>query len=374
MTDPAASYDVAVVGGGLVGSAIAYGLAREGLKTALIDEGDVALRASRGNFGLVWVQSKGLDFPPYAHWTRSSSDLWGDFARELRELTGIEVAHQRPGGIALCLTEEELNAAEMQNQRLRQQLGDRYDYEMLDNKALRARIPEVSEAVAGASYCPHDGHVNPLYLLRALHAGLGKLGGAYLPQGPVDEIQKSDSGFALKARGGDLACDRVVLTAGHGNSRLAPMVGLAAPLRPLRGQLMITERVQPFLSHPTLDLRQTAEGSLQVGVSHEEVGFDDGTTAGIMKAMAERAVATFPFLGSVRVVRTWGAIRIMTPDGVPVYDASESCPGAYLAVCHSGVTLAAVHARRLPGWIAGRESLPELAPFTAGRFDVQAAG
>ena len=66
-------YDAIVIGGGLVGSAIAYGLARAGLKAALLDEGDVAFRASRGNFGLVWVQSKGDGAPHYQRWTRQSA-------------------------------------------------------------------------------------------------------------------------------------------------------------------------------------------------------------------------------------------------------------------------------------------------------------
>ncbi len=67
-------FDAIVIGGGLVGAAIAYGLVRAGLKPALIDEGDVAFRASRGNFGLVWVQSKGLGAPHYQRWTRASAD------------------------------------------------------------------------------------------------------------------------------------------------------------------------------------------------------------------------------------------------------------------------------------------------------------
>ena len=69
-------YDAIVIGGGLVGSAIAYGLVRAGLGTALLDEGDVAFRASRGNFGLVWVQSKGDGAPHYQRWTRRSADEW----------------------------------------------------------------------------------------------------------------------------------------------------------------------------------------------------------------------------------------------------------------------------------------------------------
>ena len=79
-TGPARELDVAVVGGGLVGAAIAWGLARLGERVAVLDEGDVAYRASRGNFALVWVQSKGLGMAPYAAWTKRSSDGWTDFA------------------------------------------------------------------------------------------------------------------------------------------------------------------------------------------------------------------------------------------------------------------------------------------------------
>src|ERR1700749_1916392 len=102
-------YDAIVIGGGLVGSAIAYGLAREGLKTALIDEGDVAFRASRGNFGLVWVQSKGLGAPHYQRWTRLSAEEWPKLAAELGERTGIAVGLEQPGGVQLCLGEEEFS-------------------------------------------------------------------------------------------------------------------------------------------------------------------------------------------------------------------------------------------------------------------------
>ena len=94
-------YDAIVIGGGLVGSAIAYGLAREGLRVALVDEGDVAYRASRGNFGLVWVQSKGDGAPHYQRWTRRSADQWPALA-VLKPLRAVhyravpEVSSARP--------------------------------------------------------------------------------------------------------------------------------------------------------------------------------------------------------------------------------------------------------------------------------------
>ena len=98
--------EIAVVGGGLVGAAIAWGLARLGKRVTVLDEGDDALRASRGNFALVWVQSKGLGMPPYAAWTRRSADGWARLAAALKVETGIDVAHQRPGGLTLSLSDD----------------------------------------------------------------------------------------------------------------------------------------------------------------------------------------------------------------------------------------------------------------------------
>ena len=81
--------DIVVVGGGVVGGAMALGLARGGARVTVLDEGDVAFRASRGNFALVWVQSKGLGMPDYAMWSRRSAEQWHELADVLHEDTGI---------------------------------------------------------------------------------------------------------------------------------------------------------------------------------------------------------------------------------------------------------------------------------------------
>src|SRR5579863_9830596 len=94
------AYDLIVIGGGLVGGAIAWGAAREGASVALIDQGDIAFRAARGNFGLVWVQSKGAGMPAYAHWTRTSAELWPELADALADAADIDVALKQRGGLA----------------------------------------------------------------------------------------------------------------------------------------------------------------------------------------------------------------------------------------------------------------------------------
>jgi glycine/D-amino acid oxidase-like deaminating enzyme len=163
-----------------------------------------------------------------------------------------------------------------------------------------------------------------------------------------------------------------VLAAGLGNKELAPLAGLDAPVRPVRGNIVVTERVAPVIPL-THTIRQMPEGGLLLGDSYEEAGYDDFTSLTPLKAITARAVRTFPFLRGVNVVRTWAALRVMSPDGLPVYDQSQRYPGAFVATCHSGVTLCAAHALRYADYVADGALSPELARFTAGRFRVPQA-
>ncbi len=210
-----AAYDAVVIGGGLVGSAVALGLADAGLSVAVLDEGDVAYRASRGNFGLVWVQSKGDGMSAYAEWTRSSADLWPGFAESLSAELGVDIGYRKPGGFHLCLSEDEFEERKNLLQRLHNQVGQ-YDYRLLDHQDLRAMLPGIGEAVVGGSYCPHDGHVSPLYLLRALHHGLARRQADYRPNCRVQRIERDGDHFAVASDSGRITAARVVLAAGPG--------------------------------------------------------------------------------------------------------------------------------------------------------------
>ncbi|MBU9326279.1 FAD-binding oxidoreductase [Burkholderia multivorans] len=361
------SFDVVVAGGGLVGMALAWGLARLGERVAVCDGDDIAFRAARGNFGLVWVQGKGGRCLPYARWSRESSERWGAFAAQLQRETGVDCGFERPGGIELFEHATDMNEAIALLESLRRQ-DAALAYEALDPAELRRRIPAASAALAGALWSLNDGHANPLYTLRALLQAFLQSGGVYLPRHDVVDIRPRAGRFEVDTRDVRLDAARVVLAAGLDNARLAPMVDMAAPISPLRGQIMVTERLAPFLAYPTLVVRQTQEGSVLLGDSAEDVGFDDGQTRPAMADIARRARTAFPALAHARIVRAWGALRIMTPDGLPVYEASRTHPGAYLAICHSGVTLAATHADLVAPWIAGRAAPAELSAFTTARF------
>jgi len=368
-------YDIAIVGGGLVGAAIGWGIAPSRPRIAILDEGDLALRASRGNFALVWVQGKGAGMPRYGMWTLRAAESWGAFAESLERQTGIDVHYRRPGGFHIALSRGELDRRVADLAQIQAQPGmPTIHLEALDPAALRTLLPEIGPEVAGATYSKHDGHCNSLRLLRALHTGFRLQGGTYLADHRVDSIAHAHGEFRIATNGGEIRAASIVLAAGLDNARLAPMVGMAMPVHPVRGQILATEKTGRFLDYPVSTVRQTDEGTVLIGDSHEEAGFDTRATTDVLAAMADRAQRMFPRLARLNVVRSWAALRVMPRDGSALYEASSDCPGAYALATHSGVTLAPNHALVLARHIARAERTAEpFQAFSARRFDVPKA-
>jgi glycine/D-amino acid oxidase-like deaminating enzyme len=365
------SNEVIVVGGGLVGAAIAYGAAKAGSSVTLIDQGDTAHRASRGNFGLIWLQSKGAGFPRYARWARDAVDHWPPLAKELLELTGIDVDLQQNGGFWFGFTDAEVAARKKMLAEIHNTVGD-IPFQMLNHQELKERLPAVGPTVVGGSWCPLDGHVNPLKLLHALHVGIKLRSGKIYNGVDISDVCYIEKGSHFEAKSKDGRTwrgSKIVLAAGLSNKQLAPQLGLYAPVEPVRGQVLITERLKPFLPYPTNKVRQTREGTVQLGFSIEDVGLDDGTTVSAIEWIAKRSVATFPILANVKLVRAWGALRVMTPDGSPIYQESSKYPGAFTATSHSGVSLAGSHVYEIGPWVAGVTKGPDsLNEFAGERF------
>lgn len=360
--------DYAIIGGGVVGLSVAWGLLRRGFSVTVIDGDDAGLRASRGNFGLVWVQSKGMKQPRYAQWSQTSAALWRGFADELAELTGTDLGLRQDGGYDLHFSEETLADTVAKYEVLKATLGGDYPFEVLGHNALRKEEPNIGHKVVGAIWHKQDGHANPLRLLQALADGVRRKGARVLTGQRVVSVDKAD-GFTLAcADGTQIRAGKVVLSAGLGAVKLGPLLGFKAPVRPQRGQVLITEKLPRLINRPSLIARQVDEGGIQIGATNEEVGLDDGVTRKGLAQLAHEAVMAYPALERAQLVRSWGALRVLSPDGLPIYHESHTHPGAYLVTCHSGITLAAAHALHLPDWLEGTSDAPDLEVFRETRF------
>lgn len=374
----AEDYDVIVAGAGMVGAAIGCGLAGFGQRVLMLDGGDTDFRAAKANFGLVWLQGKGYGHPHYQRLSRLAVQLWPGFAAALQAETGIDLAYEQRGGLHYCFGDEQLDAraARMANwQRQAPELAP--CTEMLERGEIMRRYPllQLGPDVSGASHGTMDGHANPLRLLAALQAAFISRGGVLRGRHAVTAIRPmAGGGFEIDAAGGTWRAARIVIAAGLGSAALGRQVGLAVTLRPERGQILVTERLAPLLPLPASGMRQTGEGSVLIGLTQERVGYDLSTTTDAAVRMTRNALRVLPALAGARLVRQWSCLRVMTSDGCPVYAESADFPGASIALCHSGVTLASYHAGPYARALAHGVVPADLDAFHHGRFDVPQAG
>jgi glycine/D-amino acid oxidase-like deaminating enzyme len=365
--------DVIVIGGGNIGSAVAYGLVEQGVSVAVIDEGDIALRSARGNFGLVWFQGKGIGMQRYVEWCLEATEKWPAFADMLEDKTGLAINYLKPGGLELCYGQAGYAGHEQELDQLRRQSDSgEYDCELIDRTELQALVPrmKLGPNILGATFSPHDGHVNSLFLLRAMHKAIRLAGGRYFPGHAVTDIRHRGGVFTVETRSDRFSAPKLILAAGLGVPPLAAMLDIKIPVRPERGQILVTERLHPVLPYPLSGMRQTAEGSLLFGASNEQVGCNTTVTTGVIRQVASRAVEAFPCLSTVRILRSWGALRPLTPDEFPIYHESKTYPGAFALTSHSGVSLAPLYATHIPHWIVSGEKPRGFDAFDLRRFHV----
>ena len=363
--------EFAIIGGGVVGLSLAYGLLKKGKKVTVFDEGDGAFRASVGNFGLIWVQGKGSNEPAYARWTRRSAAAYRDFANELSGVAEQDFCLVQTGGYFIHTSEQVLDERRQCYQGMQDQLEGDYPFERVTPAQLKLAEPNIGPKVAGAIYHAEDGHLNPLLLLKALATAVRRLGGRVINGCKITDVEQGQNGYKLMgATEQHCVAEKVVLSAGLGASELGSQLGFKAPIRPQQGQILITEKMPKLVNKPNAVVRQVNEGGIQIGASKTDVGLNNKEDQQTVSAIARHAVDLFPKLAKVKLVRSWAALRIMSPDGLPIYQESTKYKGVFFVTCHSGITLAAAHSEFLSDWLIGTESSLDLSPFSEARFHV----
>lgn len=365
-------FDVLIVGGGVTGAAMGYGLAKKGCRVGVIDDVPMVDRSSRSNMGLIWCQSKALGRRDYVRWGFESSKLYGELAQELEENSGIDILYSRSGGIIPCLGEDEFKRRSDYMEGLHKEAGhEGYPGEMMNRQELEKVLPKIKfgDQVVGGTWCEEDGYVEPLRLMFAFRKGMVNLGGTLINGCRVTHITHMTNGYHLKTSKGIFECERLVLAGGLGNRQLGAHLGLNVPLYPNRGQVLLTERIPDILPTPLLGIARTRGGTVMVGFGHEHVGTDLGLTPEIVAKEARWAVSVWPALARLKVIRTWSCLRVFPKDGLPIYDKIPGHDKAFVINAHSSVTLAAVHEKILPDYLLGKELPMDARGFGLSRFN-----
>lgn len=335
--------DVIIIGGGVNGCAAAYYLAKKGVRDVIVLEADKSIGhgGSSRNGGGVRQSGRDMRELPYAMY--AVNNMWPFLSEEL----GIDVEYYQKGNLRLGKTEAHIQKLEDLASRSRE-LG--LDMNVVDAQTVKEICPYLSEEVIGASWCPTDGHANPMittlaYYIRALEKGV-----RFFTDARVVKLEKYKGRLrrVIMESGEVFEAETVIIAAGYASRYLARTVGVDVPLYTYFEEALVTE-MQPHMFDIMLGTaagdfygHQSQHGSFVFGC---DSGLEDGIdmpldelkTSSVTAPAGCRAIMGYiPLLADAKIVRTWGGWIDMCHDGVPVISRVEEVPGMILACGFTG--------------------------------------
>ncbi|WP_340538941.1 NAD(P)/FAD-dependent oxidoreductase [Nocardioides sp. GXZ039] len=388
-----ARYDVAVVGGGLLGAALARELASDGVDVLLLERDQINQHASGRNAGSLHFQleyrmiERGLDAARRAAEAiplhLESARLWQELGAEIGPALGVA---QR-GGLMLATDAEGARRLEAKAE-LERSWG--LEVSVLDRTETHRLAPYLADTVLAASYCPDEGKANARTAAPALCRAAVGLGADVLTRVGVTGLEREGSRWKIRAEQNSVPmtfeADIVILAAGVWCDELAAMMGSAVPVEPVALTMSVTARTAPFTPYliqhagARLSLKQTAEGNVLIGggwparlASHADGTVDLRGRGEIVSTSlagnAAAAIAAVPSVTSLPVLRTWVGTTTLAPDQLPVVGPLPGAPGAFVATGGSVFTLGPAFAVLLSELVQGRTPRLDLRPYRVDRFD-----
>lgn len=376
--------DAVVIGGGVIGLAVARELARGGAEVVLIERGETGAEASWAAAGMLAPQVEADSADKFFKLAAASRDAYPAFARELEGESGINIELDRTGTLYLAFTEEDEEECE---RRFRWQTRAGLQIERLTAHEVRALEPQVSGRVRSALRFPLDGQVENRRLVQALAKACAKLGVHVLTQTEVGAIKVEEGGRAsgVETSRGAMRASSIVVACGAWSSLLrldvsAATRGSGAPrphIEPVRGQILCFAGVaqMPLVRHvvysPRGYLVPRRDGRLLAGTTTEHAGFDKSLTGAGREAILRRASEIAPAVNELVLSDAWAGLRPHGADDWPVLGALADVPNIFYATGHyrNGILLAPLTGALVAEMILRSGTTPTLLEaFTPERF------
>ncbi|OGL20954.1 MAG: hypothetical protein A3K12_05715 [Candidatus Rokubacteria bacterium RIFCSPLOWO2_12_FULL_71_19] len=387
----ASAWDAIVVGAGVIGSAVAYFLQEAGLRVCLLDRGAVAAGTTSASAGHTSVQGRVPG--PALDLALANVRLLGELKRALPD----DFEYAQSGGLILAEDETEYRL-------LRQFTAKQAHHapvEFWEAEEVRRAEPHLDpRRILGATYCALDGYANPVRLAIALARGARARGAEVLPHTEVVGIlTEGGRATGVRTATGIHRALAIVNAAGAWSGEIGRLAGVAVPVVPRKGELVVSEPLPrllrcvishaghiPFADHgieapPEVEgelqkkryLKQTGAGGFQgrvyVGSTSEFRGFDRSSTWDGVSQLCRYAIDTVPALAGARLVRSWAGLRPRSRDGRFIIGEAPGLPGFWLATGHDsiGILYSTMTGRLLAQWLRTGERPALLAPFDPAR-------
>jgi glycine oxidase len=367
----AESPDVLIIGGGIMGTASAWELARHGAKVVVLERSVPGAEASSAAAGILGAQAEAHAPGPMAELCLASRARYPKFARALADETHIDVGYRECGVLRVAF---DGTGARKLNAENAWQTKRRLKVERLGPKELARYEPQLSPKLAGGVRFAGDARVEPKALLRALHiAALGRgvifRSGAFVRRVVVEDARAVgvalDDGSILRAKS-------TVVAAGSWTSLIDGLGLPTGQVIPARGQIVELELPSPPLSHvvfgPGAYLVPRDDGRLLVGSTLEFVGYEREVTAGAVRDLLTHATALLPALERAGLRATWSNFRPYTKDEMPLLGRTQ-IESLFLSTGHyrNGILLAPLSAEIVRAAVLGQRAPIALAAFRPER-------
>lgn len=361
------SPDFAIIGGGVIGCAIAYTLAQRGVgRIVVLERGELGAEASSAAAGVLAVASSRAPRGPLFDLKRASAALFPNLVAELGEASDIDVEYRTAGLLDLAFTSRDAEALDHLVGRRREQ---GFRVELLDGDDVRARYPEVNPAVRRGAWFADDQAINNSRLVEALHAAASARGVEFRSASEVTRIETAQQRVtALDAGGQRLTPGHVVLAAGAWAAQVGALLRVRVPVRIDRGEMVAVRPRTPLpltLSWRDGYLVPRNNGEVLIGSTSARDVTDKIVTARAASALLGRAVRMVPSLAEAPLLRSWAGMRPLCTLRRPIIGPLLGFSNVTLACGHhrSGILLAPITGQLIAELLTEQATSVPIRPF-----------
>jgi glycine oxidase len=361
--------NIVVVGGGIIGCAVAYELASRGARVQVFDPRGLGQGATRASAGVLAPYIEGHADALLAL-AKCGLDHYDGFVSRVAADARRRVEYRRSGTLQVACTEAQVAELSRASDRLARA---RVSYSLLRVGEVRRLEPALGSAVSAGVLLPEQGYVAVAAFVAALEAAATRHGVTFHTD-PVENIKPATNGVEVRTASAMVAADVVVVAAGSWSGRLSMTPALPPPVRPIRGQLLHVAFAEPPLSRVVWGARAYLvpwlDGSLLIGATSEDVGFDESATVDGVRRLLDAAGELLPGVHGARFLGVRVGLRPSTADELPIIGPSSTMRGVYYATGHyrNGALLAPLTALMLADVILEGRGRTELSLVQPSRF------
>ncbi|MDA7026121.1 glycine oxidase ThiO [Bacillus sp. CLL-7-23] len=305
-------YEVIVVGGGIIGTSIAYHLAKAGKKTAVFESGEVGKKATHAAAGMLGAHAE-CDKPgTFFQFARASQQVYQQLTIELKNNSGIDIRRHDGGILKIAFTESD-------RERL-MRMAALDSAEWLTAEQVVDMEPDVTKDIIGANFIADDVHVEPIAVCKAFAKGARLFGADIFEYTPVIAID-TDSGVQIQTALGTVEAEHIVIACGVWSGPFFKQLGINKSFYPVKGECLSVwnDRIPLVrtLYHDHCYIVPRHNGKLIIGATMKPKNWDERPELGGIKAIIEKAKTMIPEIDKLKIDRCWAGLRPATVDGNP---------------------------------------------------------